>query len=296
MNKNNSFFSYAFLTVALLLSGGLLYGGYRVGYAEYVFGRSIREASANRGDATYNSLIKAIQLNPYDIRYRVNYAKTNLALANSLATKKDLTDEDRNIIQQLVIQSIEQSKNAISIDSLRANSWAVLANIYQSLINVAEGSDQWAISAYQQSIALDPNNPQLRLAYGQLLFSLNQFEPAQRQFEIAVSQKQDYTNAFYNLAFAYSKQDKLQQAQASMTQVLALVDKESDDYKTAQEQLKLINEQIVPAENNQGALPQQNVPMPIKAPELFGPEEATSEAFTEPPLDLDENASAPNDI
>ena len=297
MNKQNSVFSYIVLTLSLALAGGLSYVGYRVAAAEYVFGRSIREAAANRGDATYNSQIQAIQLNPYDVRYRLSYAQTNLAIANSLAANKDLTDQDRQIVQQLVTQSIEQAKNAIAIDQLRADSWAVLANIYQSLINVAEGSDQWAVATYQQAIAVDPNNAQLRLAYGQLLFSLNEFEASQRQFELAVSLKQDYTNAFYNLAFAYSKQEKLLQAQSAMTQVLTLVERDSDDYKNAQERLTKINDLIAQNQPQRSAEDAQQAvvnPTPTSKPVLFGPEEATNEAFLEPPLELDEKSAAPN--
>jgi len=297
MNKQNSIFGYVILTVVLVLAGGLLYVGYRVAAAEYVFGRSLREAAANRGDATYNSQIRAIQLNPYDVRYRLNYARTNLAIANSLATNEELTDQDRSIIQQLVTQSIEQGKNAIAVDQLRSNSWSVLANIYQSLINVAEGSDQWAIAAYQQAIVLDPNNVQLRLAYGQLLYSLNQFEPSQRQFELAVSLKPDFANAYYNLAFTYSQQDKLAQAQAAMSQVLGLVDKDSEDYNNAQERLTEINKLIAerqPATQPQAGGAPTQVATPTPSPVLFGPDEATNEAFVNPPLDLNKENSAPN--
>ena len=161
---------------------------------------------------------------------------------------------------------------------------------------MAEGSDQWAVATYQQAIAVDPNNAQLRLAYGQLLFSLNEFEASQRQFELAVSLKQDYTNAFYNLAFAYSKQEKLLQAQSAMTQVLTLVKRDSDDYKNAQERLTKINDLIAQNQPQQTAGDAQQAvvnPTPTSKPVLFGPEEATNEAFLEPPLELDEKSAAP---
>ncbi|MGI5827896.1 MAG: tetratricopeptide repeat protein, partial [Patescibacteria group bacterium] len=164
--------------------------------AEVAFGQSLVYASENKGGETYRSQIRAITLNPYIANYRLAYSNTNLALANSLASKEELTDEDRQNITQLVSQSIREAKAAVALDPQNVSSWANLAQIYRQLINFAEGADQWAVSSYVQAIRLDNTNPQLRLDLGGLLYSLNSYEEAVDQFKQAIALKPDFANAY----------------------------------------------------------------------------------------------------
>ena len=103
-------------------------------------------------------------------------------------------------ITKLIQQAIREAKVATVLNPTSAAYWENLAQLYRNLINFAEGSDQWAIAAYQQAITNDPINPRLRVNLGGLFYALGNYEAAIRRFENAVNLKPDYTNGYYNLA------------------------------------------------------------------------------------------------
>lgn len=295
--KNRGFLSYAVMTVAVAIAAVGIFAGYRVGLAEFYFGRALRDVAANRGNGAYNNMIKAIRTNPFEARYRVSYSQLNLALANNIAARGasnkegKLSDQDRQTIQQLISQSIAEAKNAVALNRLSAGSWANLANIYRQLLNIAQGADQWAIATYRQAIQLNPNDPVLRLTYGQLLYGFNQFDAAQRQFEAAVTLKPDYSNAHFNLASALSAQEKYQQAQFELQQTLQLVDAGTQDYKTVQNELDKIKDKLEKETKQETGSKETSTPQ--QKPELTSPEEATAGAELEPKIKLPEKQAAP---
>lgn len=291
--------SYTIFTLAVVVALLLGYVGYRLATAEYVFSQSLREAAANRGNTTYQFMSEAIRLHPFEDRYRIAYSQINLALANSIAGKEEITERDRGDIQQLVTQAIREARNAVALNPLQASHWANLANTYRNLINVATGADGWALRSFEQAILLDQNNPQLRVAYGQLLFTLQQYELAARQFEIAASLKSDFANAYFNLAAAYREQEKLQQAKRAYEITLNLVPTDTQDYTTVKAELKKVEETIAKRGQQQEATTEE-VPAPAQTrgttaptPGLQAPEAASPAAVLEPPLELSEEEFGP---
>ena len=271
------------LVPVLVLVGGLYYLAGRVWMADYTLRESLLAAAENRGKDTYDLQIKAINLNPYLDSYRVTYAQTNLALANSIAAKTDITDQDRQNITQLVQQSIQEAKVATSLSGSKVTNWENLAGIYRNLINFAEGADQWAVAAYVQAVRLDPSNPLLRTDFGGLYFSLGNFDAAIRQFEIATELKPDYPNGYYNLASAYREKGEIQKAVNNMEAVLSLVELDSGDYQKAQTELEELKKQLPKEEKVEEVsqpetlqapqpLPSPRVTPPIELPEESGPE------------------------
>lgn len=216
----------------------LFYFAYRMVMAESAFGQSLVFAAANKGTDTYNAQIKAISFNPYVYRYRVAYSNTNLALANSLASRKDLSDEDKKKITQLVAQSIREAKAAVALEPQNSASWTNLANIYRQLINFAQGADRWAITTYIQAIRLDSTNPQLRIDFGGLLLSLKLYEDAIIQYKQAIALKPDFANAYYNLSFAYKQLKQYPQAFAAMQNVVSLIGSDGQEADKAKQELE----------------------------------------------------------
>ncbi|NMC36252.1 tetratricopeptide repeat protein [Candidatus Beckwithbacteria bacterium] len=242
----------AIAPAAILILGSVILGVFvvRASMAEAAFGQSLQYAAENRGTDTYNAQIRAIQLNPYMQRYHLSYSNTNLALANALATKEKLTDDDRQKITQLISQSIREGKAAVALDPDNSNSWVNLAKIYRQLINFAQGADQWAITSYIQAIRLDNTNPQLRLDFGGLLYSLGRYEEAIDQFKQAIVLKPDYANAYYNLSNAYKQTGQNVQAYAAMQNVVQLIDPNSADHDKAVNELNEL-QKLLPAELQQ---------------------------------------------
>lgn len=271
------------LTVVILLSAVSLYGLGRFWLADYYFRQSLSALAQNRGTDAYNLQIKAINLNPQSENYRLTYSQTNLALANALSAKKDLTDQDRQNISSLIQQAIAEAKAAVNLGPNRVNNWENLTSIYQALVNAAQGADQWTLAAYNQTIALDPTNPLLRLNLGSLFFSAKNYDEAIRQFNLSINLKPDFANAYYNLAAALKETGKIKEAVAAMERVLGLVEPNSNDYRKAKKELDDLRTKLPKEETKE---------TPSGQPETLT-EPATSSAVLNPPLKLPENAAPP---
>lgn len=230
--------------VGAVLLAALLYFGGRAYLGEFYYGQALDAVANNQGGGAYNRLILAIQTNPYAERYRLSYSQLNLALANSLAAKKDLTDQDRTTITQLVQQAINEGKAAVSLNPQKVTNWENLASIYSALVNIVQGSDTWAITSYDQAILLDPANPLLRLSEGGMFLQTKKFADARDLFRAAVNLKPDWPNAYYNLSAAFRELGDYQSAVAAMEKTLTLVPFDSNDYRTAKAELDKLNEKL----------------------------------------------------
>ena len=197
--------------------------------ADYYFQQSLNAASQNQGKATYDLQIKTVDLAPRSDRYRVAYSNTNLALANSLSSAGDLSDQDRQTVATLIQQAIREARLATQINPNRAGNWANLANVYKNLVNFADGADQFAQAAYVRAIQLDPANPALRLDLGGLFYSQSNYDLARDRFAEAIQLKPNLANAYYNLSYVYQRQEKWLEAYQAMQQVAALVEPDTAD-------------------------------------------------------------------
>ena len=228
--------------------------------------------------------------NPYQDFYHLAYANTNLALANALSQQENLSDQDKQQVSILIQQAIREGKAAAAANPLKADNWYSLSQIYQQIIGVAEGAQQWALDSLRQAVLLDPVNPDLRLAWGGLYYALGDFESAQRQFEIAVELKPDHANAHYNLAAAYKAQEKWEKAALELQTVLSLTEPASADFEKVQEELKEMEEKlpkkeetVVEEEEAGGQLQEPPaLPTPQASPIQLLPEEAAPEILVGP--------------
>jgi len=263
--------------------------GFKTVRAETIFKKAGDSLTFNNAKDTYDYLQSAIKLNPLVDRYRLSFSQVSFAIANSLARKENLTEQDKETIAQLIQQAITEGKAAVTLNSTRAENWKNLANIYQAIIPFAQGADQFAIQTYSQAVALDPINPLTRISLGGVYYSLGRYDEAIRAFELAVIAKPDYANAHYNLAVALREKGDTQNAIIQMELVLSLVDKDSPDYEVARKEIAALEAkkpapEVVPTEN---LIPPQEAEKPIIKPPLELPEEAnppsTKSADTQQP-------------
>jgi len=277
------------LGISILLLATTFYFGGRAYLAEIHFKKSLDALAKNQGATVYNEQIKAINLNPKRTDFRITYSQTNLALANALASRQDISDQDKQKISQLIQQAIREAKIATVLNPNDARTWENLAQLYRNLINFAQGADQWAIAAYRQAIINDPVNPRIRLNLGGLYYVLGNYEQAVQLFQQAVNLKPDYANGYYNLAAAYREQKKYQEAYQAMQVVVNLVPFDSADYQKAQAELKDLAEKLPSKEVSPSAQPATQkeetltkpAPLPTPATQITpivlpNPEEATS--------------------
>lgn len=216
--------------------------------AEIYFKRSMNAILDNNLKNLYENQQKAVQINPFNEDFRINFSQTNLLVANNLAAKKkeDITDSDRQTITQAIQAAIAEAKAAVALNNQKVTNWQNLAAIYKNIINVAKDAEVWTVSAYQQAIIVDPQNPIHRVELGGVFYLFKNYPEAQKLFEQAVSLKPDWANAHYNLAWALAQQKNYQAAASEMQGVLSLLDpkKAEGDYKRAQKDLEEFKKNI----------------------------------------------------
>ncbi|MBN1169345.1 tetratricopeptide repeat protein [Candidatus Woesebacteria bacterium] len=274
------------LLVTLPVIVASIYLGYRsvkILDAEYTYKRAVDAFAANEAIETYDTMQQAVNKNPLVQRYRTSYAQVNLALANSIALKANdpnaqITDQDRVNIAQLIQQAIREGKATVALNPLRSSGWEVLARIYQAIIPLAQGADQFTVQTMTQAVALDPVNPNLRIALGGVYYAAGNYNAASQVFQTAVALKGDLANAHYNLAFAYRDLGNYNLAVREMSTALSLVDADSPDYEVARQALEALEQ-----ERAQAAADSDNLTAPPTG----------EEPVLEPPLELDEEAQPP---
>lgn len=242
---SKEYFRYIVGVPAILLAAYVSYSFFRTYESEYYMRQALVAARNNDGAKTYEFQRRAINANPRNEVYQNAYAQTNLALANALATKPDLTDQDRQTIQGLIAQSIRTTRVATEVlNPMNAASWETRAIIYRSLVNVADNAADWAIQAYNSAIQLDPSNARLRLDLGGLYYAKADYLSAANQFRQATALKQDYANAYYNFAQALVRLNDPVSAKSALEITKTLVPAGSDDYKKVEAELLGIQAQM----------------------------------------------------
>lgn len=254
------------------------YFGSKALLAEYKFQQALTSLSQNNGKAAYDKLREVLTLSPYVDRYHATYAQVNMALVQALAQKKDLTENDKTTIAQLVQQAIREGKATVTLNLGRSANWEVLGRIYQTIIPIAQGSDSFAIQTYTQALALDPLNVNLRITLGGVYYSLGRYDEAVKVFEGAVLVKPDLPNAHYNLALAYREKGEVDKAIEQMKVVLSLVSKDSKDFELATAELTNL---------------ESKKPVQKESGEDLTPPPTAEKQIIKPPLDLPEEANPP---
>jgi tetratricopeptide (TPR) repeat protein len=210
--------------------------------ADYYHRQALSQANKD-GALTYQYLQKAESLNPLIDLYRVDMAQTNFALANAIAVQKgptkdnpngSLTDQDKQTIQTLLSQAINEGRASVVISPRSSRNWEVLASVYRNITGVANNALTFSLDAYGKTIQRDPLNPLLRFSVGELYYSIQNYDTAIRFFTDAINLKPDYVNAYYNLVLAYREKGDLQSAKLVAEQGLTLIKKETnpEDYET----------------------------------------------------------------
>jgi len=266
------------LAIAFLVTAGT----YKSTRAEYLFNQALVHGNSGDGVTAYDQVNQAIGIAPKIDRYHIYASQVNISLAGAIIqnnASQQLADADRETITKLVEQAINEAKTAVSLNPQKSTNWSNLATIYQAVAPFAQGAMDFAIQSTNQAIVLDPLDPQLRLTLGGMYFGAKAYDDAIDAFKTAVLAKPDWANAHYNLATAYREAGNLPKAIIEMKNVLALVDKSSKDYETAQTELTALEDKL---------------PKPSPNPEaetLTKPETVVKEV--NPPVELPTDAQPP---
>lgn len=265
---------------------GTLSGKYVL--ANKIFQDSLVAAGNNKGSDAYNKQSEALNLAPYNDAYQRVFSQTNIALANSLSssTPKGASPsaQTQQTIYTLIQQAINSARTATTLSPNTSANWQNLSGIYRSLIGFGKNADQFAVLAMQQAVALDPTNPQEYLNLGGLYYQLSVYDKAADQFRTAINLKQDFANAYYNLAHALQQQGDLKGALAQLQIVKGLVKNDPTNSKKVQDEIDALQKGIqTPATTGQSyQLPAQQPPVVIPAPATPKPSPTPTPAPQQP--------------
>lgn len=285
--KYGKILSSIVLVVIVVFSGIFGFLTYDFALGNVTFQKSLLAASKNNGSLTYtyqSGVLNSVTGKYIDAYYRV-FSQTNLALANSLANSvpkgSSPSAQTSQTISTLVQQSISSARSATTISSHASANWQNLSSVYRALIGFGQNADSFAILAAQQSIQLDPTNPQEYINLGGIYFQLKAWDKALEQFQLAINVKPDFTNAYYNHAHALIEKGDLSSALTELGTVKQLVAGDKTNKSKIDAEIKDLQARI--AGNNQAKttptdsslevnksesqLPTQNPPLKIPAPQ-----------------------------
>ncbi len=257
--------SFVFIIGVVFSLSGLFVQGQR--YAgEIAYAQAIQ---ADRADADVDQIIvklnSAVNLNQQNDVYLRNLALVLLAKADRLITEplgltqeEDESDEDFQSRQRveaesrlrtasaLTAEAVNVAKRATEINPVNVANWSVLASVYENLIGVTDGAEDWALQSYEKAVEREPNNPSPHTKIGDIyMIQANNAaqglqtedeavrEDAQAQvdellgkavdsFNKAIELKPDYGPAHFSLSMALDRQGKLEEAIQKMETVIQL--------------------------------------------------------------------------
>lgn len=181
-------------------------------------GGSIDEAELTIIDATkfakndlyYQSLIEIILI-------KINQLITTTTGANQEGAVKKL--------EQMLGAAISHAQEAVKIDSENYQNWISTGRIYETVVPLkVAGAYEAAQSAYNQAIALNPQNPRLYLLQARLEASNGKFKEAKDFIAKALELKGNYTEAVFLLSQIQVQEGNLKEAIRSVeaaTQIAA---------------------------------------------------------------------------
>lgn len=252
--KNKEVFHYLViipLLIVVIVSGYFLARNY---LGEMHIRLALNAAAAGRGNDAYINIAKAISYNPRRDNYHTLLARTNIALANNLEEKKNLSDKDKQTIQSLILQAVNASKTASeTLNPLNVENWETRAFVYGTLRSATKDAFDLEIKSYNTAIRLDPTNPVLRVSAGGAYFAKEDYLSAGNLFAQAVNLKPDYANAHYNLGFALANLKSYDRAVQELQLAQKLISKDSQDFKRLEDEIAKLQKQAQVAKDEQVA-------------------------------------------
>jgi tetratricopeptide (TPR) repeat protein len=263
--------------MGICITIGSLYYLYRFTNGEYLYAQA-RTAAETENNLTksYNYHILAIKQNQAMTRYHLSLSQLALVMGGSIlgnAPKNDTTglvtllDDDKTLVTSLFGLAVSEAKLATSLAPTNYVVWTNLANVYQSLIGVANDAQTWTTAAYQKAVTLHPLSPTLRVDMGGMYVNAKDYDNAITQFLTAVTIKPNYANGFYNLANAYKAKGDVKRAIETLIQTQTLLAKDGKEYATVEEEIKALQNQTpIQKETETPTSPVLTTPMPTRMP------------------------------
>lgn len=192
-------------------------------------------------------LVNAINIDRNEDLYPRQLANTlireidqNIKNLNQIKDEKQ-RQEINSRIQNFLATSVNISKDLTDRHPSDSVNWFSRGLVYESLIGILSGSEDWAIKMYQEYLKISPKDPQAYFRIGNIYLNraeflrqriavpnipqqkpedlnnikdqiFNDLSKAVESFSKAIELKQDYILAIYNLGVVYERQGKIKEA------------------------------------------------------------------------------------
>ncbi len=220
--------SFTFITVLIVSMFVFFVQGQRF-FAETNYMKALASVQKADNDTAIKHLSAAIRLtNGKQDNYWRDLSQVYLFRINEELQKKDLTQEQMSQnVSNLISLLVEAAKSSTDSSPKNVANWTIRGYVYSNIMPLIMGSDEWAIKAYEEAIKLDPKNPSIYTALGQIYTaradSLEQdkekaserqqaLDLAKGNFQKALDLKSDYAQARFQLAMIDVRENKTKDA------------------------------------------------------------------------------------
>ncbi|HHD92616.1 MAG TPA: tetratricopeptide repeat protein, partial [Candidatus Portnoybacteria bacterium] len=188
--------------------------------------RGIIAWRGNNTEQAIRELKKAAEINPKVDLYWQRLAQLYIQQTKKVIQNKKLSKNDAvKQARAYVHNAISSAKMAVDINPKNVDNWSTRAFVYQQLVGVVNGANDWVIKSFNSALQLEPLNPyfftQKGIVYIQKSLSLPKdkknekeglLEKAKEQFEKVIKVKPDYASANFQLAIVYKLEGRQQEA------------------------------------------------------------------------------------
>ncbi len=238
-DPRKSFFAILALILFMVISAGATFK-YVEKFASVSYFRNA--LSAKEIQKAESSINKAVSLYPNDLYLRT-FSQVYLIKLNSLASKSELSEQDKKDILDSFNKAQTASRAAVNYDSSNYINHRSLATVYSTVAPLGvEGAVDEAIKALDKAIALNPLNPGLELNKSQVYLSDNKLKEAKTSASKALSLKGDYVDALIFLSQIAKREGQRDEALKYAEQALRILPNNQDliDYVASFKSAKII--------------------------------------------------------
>ena len=194
-------------------------------------------------DQVIDSLNRAVVLNRMNDVYYRNLSQAYLIKAAQVFEQKKNDPDGATAINQVIAATVDTAKRATDLSPQNVDNWENMAVVYQSIMGVTSGADEFAIQNFEKALEREPNNPVYSTEIGKLyLMRSDSFrtlmqakdenarkdaegkmkealDKAAEWFNKSIQAKADFAPAHYHLGLVYERQGRLKDAIAKLEQV-----------------------------------------------------------------------------
>jgi tetratricopeptide (TPR) repeat protein len=197
-NSKKSLFSIVGLVFVLLITASLSFKYVESFVSVPYFQKSLDAQTVPIAQA---NLAKAITLYPNDLYLRT-YANVILIKINNLVSKDTTVSSlDKIELQSDINQVITAAGQAVAYDSTNYLNYKMLGFVYETISSYGvEDAFPKSIESYEKALALNPQNPELKLDMARVSFSNKKVDDAKKYTQEAIALKADYIDGLITMA------------------------------------------------------------------------------------------------